>query len=127
VAAVNEGSIFRFLTKPCPPESLIAALETAVAQHRLLTSERVLLEQTLVGTIRALTEVLALMHPETFGVWTRQHERARAIATRLELPNAWHVEVASMLASVGYVVLPSEVMVKLNAGAPLDAAEREMV
>ncbi len=127
IAAVNEGNIFRFLTKPCPPDALVAVLEAAVVQHRLVTAEKVLLEQTLVGSIRALTEVLALTHPETFGASTRQHERARAIAAHLNLPNAWQVEVASMLSSVGYVVLPSEVVIKLNSGAPLDAAEREMV
>src|SRR5260221_1164318 len=127
IAAVNEGNIFRFLTKPCPPDALVAVLEAAVVQHRLVTAEKVLLEQTLVGSIRALTEVLALTHPETFGASTRQHERARAIAAHLNLPNAWQVEAASMLSSVGYVVLPSEVGIKLNSGAPLDAAERAML
>ena len=127
VAAVNEGQIFRFLTKPCPAAALIAALRSAVAQYRLITSERVLLEQTLLGSVRALTEVLALTHPEAFGPATRQHERARHVAKRLQLPDAWHVEVASMLASVGFVVLPGEVLSKLNSGAPLDDGEREMV
>ena len=28
--AVNEGSIFRFLTKPCPPESLIKSLRAGI-------------------------------------------------------------------------------------------------
>ena len=49
VQAVNEGQIFRFLTKPCPPEQLKTALEAAVIQHRLITAERVLLEETLIG------------------------------------------------------------------------------
>jgi len=47
VAAVNEGQIFRFLTKPCAPNVLLLAVDTAADQHRLITSERVLLEQTL--------------------------------------------------------------------------------
>lgn len=127
IAAVNEGHVFRFLTKPCPPATLVTALRAATQQYRLLTTERVLLEQTLLGSVRALTEVLSLTHPETFGPATLQHERARAVAQRLHLPDAWHVEVASMLASVGYVVLPSDVLIKLNAGKPLDETEREMV
>jgi hypothetical protein len=45
----------------------------------------------------------------------------------MKVPDPWHVEVASMLASVGYVVLPSEVLTKLNGGASLDAAEAKMV
>jgi uncharacterized protein (TIGR02266 family) len=35
IAAVNEGHIFRLLTKPCPPESLRRVLYDAVAQARL--------------------------------------------------------------------------------------------
>ena len=127
IAAVNQGQIFRFLTKPCPPEQLGSAIESAVTQHRLVTSERVLLEQTLVGSIRALTEVLGLVNPEIFGPAMRQHERARATAELLGVADAWHVEVASMLSSVGYVVLPGDVATKLRSGLPLDAAERDMV
>ena len=127
IAAINEGHVFRFLTKPCAPEVLVAALNSAVEQHRLITAEKVLLEQTLVGSVRALTEVLALMHAEAFGSASQRHERARAIAERMKVPDPWHVEVASMLASVGYVVLPNEVLTKLNGGATLDAAELKMV
>ncbi|MDH3727971.1 MAG: response regulator, partial [Myxococcales bacterium] len=35
VSAVNEGNIFRFLTKPCPNEVLIQAVSAGVEQHRL--------------------------------------------------------------------------------------------
>ena len=64
IAVINEGRIFRFLTKPCPPATMMGALEAAVEQHRLITSERVLLEQTLHGSIKALTDILALANPE---------------------------------------------------------------
>jgi response regulator RpfG family c-di-GMP phosphodiesterase len=127
ILAVNEGHIFRFLTKPCAPEILTAALDAAVAQHRLITAERVLLGQTLLGSIRAMTEVLGLVQPEAFGPTARSHELARRIAVRLGVPDAWHVEVAAMLSSIGYVTLPNDVVTKLHAGAPLDPSEREMV
>src|ERR1700719_1967219 len=41
VAAVNEGQIFRFLTKPCTPEKLIAAVEAAVRHHQLIMAEKI--------------------------------------------------------------------------------------
>jgi DNA-binding NtrC family response regulator len=47
--AANEGHIFRFLTKPCPPETLLRALADAVNQYRLITSEKLLLGQALAG------------------------------------------------------------------------------
>jgi signal transduction histidine kinase len=42
---INEGYIFRFLSKPCRPEAMIQALDEAVEQHRLRTSDRLLLER----------------------------------------------------------------------------------
>ena len=33
IAAVNEGQIFRFLTKPCPPPTLLGAVAAATEQH----------------------------------------------------------------------------------------------
>src|SRR5277367_4732835 len=37
IAAVNEGQLFRFLTKPCPPTTLVAAFDAAAEQYRLVT------------------------------------------------------------------------------------------
>jgi len=47
IAAVNDGNIFRFLTKPCPPPDLIRAIEHALEQARLITADRDLLERKL--------------------------------------------------------------------------------
>ena len=38
--AVNEGHIFRFLTKPCSRSTLAKALDASIAQYRLVTAER---------------------------------------------------------------------------------------
>src|SRR5205085_9651219 len=49
IDAVNEGHIFRFLNKPCPPETLEKTLRAALNQHHLITAEKELLELTLTG------------------------------------------------------------------------------
>jgi signal transduction histidine kinase len=46
--------VFRFLTKPCPPEVLLQALEDGIEQARLVTADRVLLERK----IEAMSEDL---------------------------------------------------------------------
>jgi response regulator RpfG family c-di-GMP phosphodiesterase len=127
ISAVNDGHLFRFLTKPCPHEQFAPALAAAVEQHRLLTSERVLLEQTLIGTTRALSEMLGLLAPAVFGAATRQHERVRQVSTRLGLKDAWQAEIASMLSNIGYSVLPDDLMKKHQSGAALDEAETAMI
>ena len=47
MAAVNDGHVFRFLTKPCAPPQLQRALEDAIEQARLVTADRDLLERKL--------------------------------------------------------------------------------
>ncbi|HLZ08085.1 MAG TPA: response regulator, partial [Chloroflexota bacterium] len=44
--AVNQGSIFRFLRKPCPTNTLITELHSAAAQNRVVTAERAALKDT---------------------------------------------------------------------------------
>ena len=40
IEVVNEGGIFRFLTKPCSPASLLRALNDGVSQYCLIKAER---------------------------------------------------------------------------------------
>ena len=127
IAAVNDGNIFRFLTKPCPPEVLVPALHAAAEQHRLITSERVLLEQTLRGSIKALTDVLSLVNPAAFGRANRVKQHvARIGASHPDAGDCWQLEVAAMLSQIGCVTLPSQTAEKLYHGRPLSRAEMEM-
>jgi response regulator RpfG family c-di-GMP phosphodiesterase len=128
IAAVNEGNIFRFLAKPCPPDTLLAALGAAVAQHRLVTAERVLLEQTLHGSVKLVTDLLALASPAAFGRATRLKQQVSRLADHLGgVPDRWQVEVAAMLSQIGGITLPAATAEKLYHGEALAAAEQEMV
>ena len=40
IQAVNQGNIFRFLTKPCSPEQLMEALDSGIKQYRHTRRER---------------------------------------------------------------------------------------
>jgi response regulator RpfG family c-di-GMP phosphodiesterase len=127
IAAINEGRIFRFLTKPCPPPVLVAAVDAAVEMHRLVTSERVLLEQTLRGSIQMLTDLLALAAPAAFGQATRIQRHAQELASKVPGAEVWPIEVAAMLSQVGFVSLAPATVDKLQAGVPLSADEQQTV
>ncbi len=58
IAAVNEAQILRFLSKPCKPEELYAALDAAIEHHRLSS-----LENT--GLRRAITAQITSQDPTT--------------------------------------------------------------
>jgi response regulator RpfG family c-di-GMP phosphodiesterase len=127
IAAVNHGQIFRFLTKPCSSANLLVAIQAAAEQHRLVTAERVLLEETLRGSIKALIDVLALAVPLAFGRASRLKQQSGALIAALGLPMAWHIEVAAMLSQIGCITLPPGTHEKLYYGKPLTNEETEMV
>jgi response regulator RpfG family c-di-GMP phosphodiesterase len=124
VAAVNEGHVFRFLTKPCPPAVLARALAAGVEQYRLVTAERELLEETLRGSVKVLTEVLALANPLAFGRAGRVQRLVRRLAEVLQAPDVWQLEVAAMLSQVGCVAVPEAVLSQVYRGG--DVAPREL-
>ncbi len=127
VAVVNEGGIFRFLTKPCPPPTLLGAIADAVDQHRLVTAERELLEKTLHGSIKALTDVLALISPVSFGRATRIKQLVTELADKLALRDRWQVEVAAMLSQLGAITLSEETAEKAYYNRPLSTAEQRQI
>jgi response regulator RpfG family c-di-GMP phosphodiesterase len=126
IAAINEGSVFRFITKPCPSLVLQMTLRAAAEQYRLVTAERVLLEQTLRGSVRALTDVLALVSPLAFGRAGRLRHTVRDLIGSLGMRDWWHVEVAAMLSQIGCAILPPATLEKLYNGFPLDDDEAAM-
>lgn len=124
VLAVNEGQIFRFLTKPCAPDQLRAAIDAAVIQHRLLNAERLLMQETLVGCIQALTDVLAITNPVAFGRASRIKRLAVKISDALNCHGFWQLEAAAMLSQIGYLSLPVETVEKMYYGERLTPEEQ---
>jgi response regulator RpfG family c-di-GMP phosphodiesterase len=124
VSAVNEGNIFRFLTKPCSRENLGKALSAGLAQYRLVTAEKDLLEHTLQGSIQVLTEVLSLVNPAAFGRASRLRRYVHQAVTRMALESPWRFEVAAMLSQLGCVTLHPETIEAVYAGRPLPRDEQ---
>jgi len=127
IEAVNEGNIFRFLTKPCPPENLSRALDSGIEQYRLITAERELLEQTLRGSIKVLTQILSLLNPEALGRSSRISRYAREIGLVMKFPETWRLETAAMLSQIGFILLPPEALKKIYHGQQLTAEESQLL
>jgi CheY-like chemotaxis protein len=108
IAAINDAKIFRFLTKPCPPELLIESLDEALEQARLRDVERELLDKTLSGTVSMLAEVLGLVSAGAYGRTMRLRETVRGLCAALGQPVPWDLALAAMLSQLGYVVMPSD-------------------
>jgi CheY-like chemotaxis protein len=124
IAAVNHGQIFRFISKPCPPDQLLGAFSAAATQHNLIVAEKVLLQRTLLGCIDAWGNVLALVNPIAFGRGARLKAKARFVARGLGLGDHWEIEAAAVLSQLGCVTLSEDTMMKVFEGLSLDDAER---
>jgi response regulator RpfG family c-di-GMP phosphodiesterase len=125
-AAVNEGNIFRLLTKPCQDAELKSALAAGLEQYRLVMAERELLEKTLRGAVDVLAQVLSLANPKAFGRSARIKSLVVETGRRLNYPRPWELETATLLSQVGYLILPDDVLVKLSAGDRLEATEADV-
>ena len=110
IDAINEGSIFRFLTKPCPANALIRALDAALRQHELVIAERELLEQTLSGAVKVLMDVLSLVNSVAFGSASRLRKIVRELASELPVDDSWQLDLAAMLSQIGCVTLPQAML-----------------
>lgn len=109
MAAVNDGNVFRMLSKPCPPERLIKVLNDGLEQYDLIRSKRILLDQTLRGAVDALAESLSTAKPLFFGRVQRVRRMANELAMKQDVPNAWRVDVASVFSQLAYLALPENV------------------
>lgn len=125
--AVNEGNIFRFLIKPVLANELIPVLQSAVGQHHLITAEKELLEKTLQGTIRLLTDIMSLVNSMVFSKSTRIVRYVRHIVSKMKLEDSWQYEIAAMLSQIGCITLPPEVINKMQSESELTEKEKEQI
>ena len=125
MSAVNEGNIFRFLTKPCSKENLARAIQAGLEQHRLLEAERELLEQTLRGSVQVLAEVLSFSNPAAFGRAMQLRRFVKHVVNRLSFTSTWQYEIAAMLSQLGCVTLPADLINAAYAGDRLSSEDQK--
>ncbi len=113
IKVINESKIFRFLTKPCIPDLMKKNIEDGIAQYRLVISEKMLLEKTLSGSIKVLTDILALVSPQAFSRASRVRRIVQEFIDKMHLKNPWQLEIAAMLSQIGCVTVPDFIISKV--------------
>ncbi|MDJ0923529.1 MAG: response regulator [Acidimicrobiia bacterium] len=127
IAAINDGRIFRFLTKPCPPEALAAALREGIDQYRLIEAERELLEKTLRQTVQVLIDIIGLIDADTHRHSVRISQRVSGLCDALGLERSWEYTLAATLSQLGAIALPSVVVDRFRRGEALGKADQKMM
>lgn len=126
VMAINRGSIFRFLTKPCSDHDMLQAVESALQQYRLITAERELIQNTLTGSIRLLTDLFSAVQPGSFVRAGNISRLAKRIAERLGIRKTWEIEMAALLSQIGTITLPADLIDKKYSDEGLTSTEEAL-
>lgn len=123
--AVNEGKIFRFLTKPCESGNLKSALRACLGQYRLVIAEKELLEKTLLGCIEALVDILSLSNPAAFSRTMRIRKYVKDLSEKMGIASPWKFEIAALLSQLGCVTLSAEIIEMARRGESLSVERQE--
>jgi len=126
--AVNEGNIFRFLRKPCPPEVIAKAIKAAIEQYHLIIAEREVLEKTLNQTVKALIDILEIASPQAFCRTSRIQKYAQQIVDELKIKfeKPWEMEIIPFLFSIGCISIPEHILIKAFNGKKLNPDEMDL-
>ncbi|MFH1196861.1 MAG: HD domain-containing phosphohydrolase [bacterium] len=126
IDAVNQGRVFRFLTKPIAPDLLKKTIIDAVRQYQLITAESMLLDKTLKGSIKILIDILSVVNPLAFSLATKIRDLSSRIARRVGTEKVYEVEIAALLSQIGCVSVPQEILEKRFSGIKLEPPEEEL-
>jgi response regulator RpfG family c-di-GMP phosphodiesterase len=126
VSSIRKAGVFRLLLKPCETDELEECLKASLDQHRLVRAEKELLQNTLNGAVRALSDILGVLDPDAFGQTQARSRLMRGLAEHFEQP-PWEFEIAAMLAEIGRATLPAPVLEKLSNGRTLSAPEKQLI
>ena len=80
IRAVNDGSIFHYLTKPCPIETLKPILDDAIALYERKVEERIVLEETFWSSVEVM-DVAASSTPRATAEPTKSKLSSRQLST----------------------------------------------
>lgn len=131
--AVNEGRVFRFLTKPVTSEQIVAALRAAVDEYREGRSQKEqlegavkALEQLDVGTLAALARAIDAKSAWTAGHSGRVTALALKIAHAMALParDLQIVHRGALLHDIGKIGTPTAI---LDKPGKLDPEEMQLM
>lgn len=123
INAINNGAVFKFLTKPCSHEQIRYAIEEAIEQHELLfcSGERVEKEimktsqETMMrNSLAAITLMLSKRDAYTAQHQNRVAKLAHSIAQKMEIKGERLdiIHTAAKVHDVGKVFIPADILTR---------------
>jgi putative two-component system response regulator len=125
VNAFRSGGV-DYITKPFQLEEVRARVETHLQLHRARQVERELLERTLGGAVKALSDLAHLMSPTLTERSGALRSMVVHMAAQLRLPDPWQYELAATLCLIGCITLPSDAFEHAYVGDKPSSEELHM-
>ena len=123
IDAINNGNVYSFYTKPCSAKNLEAAIHKAQNAYNIQHVERDLLERTLAGSVKILTDLVSF-HDNSISQHTAKIRYfLKILIDEKILKPRWQLEIASSLALIGYIAMPIGVLNKWRDGDELSESE----
>jgi putative two-component system response regulator len=127
IRAVNEGHVFRFLSKPCPMDILEKSIQEGLHQYRLIQTEREYYalkkwNEGLEGLIQAFVRLIESKDPYTAGHQLRVSQISATIARSLNFPekSVEQIRIAASIHDIGKLYVPVEFLNKPGRLTPLE-------
>ncbi len=106
IDAITDGQIYRFLNKPCEKEVLEKALKACLRQYDLIHSEKMLLKNTLSGSVKLLAELTTVSDPVLGRMSSVLRRDVQCMCRALDLKQDWRIKIAAALCLIGLAVTP---------------------
>ncbi|PIR01280.1 MAG: hypothetical protein COV66_02360 [Nitrospinae bacterium CG11_big_fil_rev_8_21_14_0_20_45_15] len=123
-----------YITKPIKFEEVAIRVANHLERNQLKKDlerqyheTKVLLEKTLSGSVRILTEILSQADPKLYQEASSLRSMVKEVVKKYPVKNAWELELASMLYPIGYVSIPSDILTRFRQGKSLMAVEENLI
>jgi hypothetical protein len=90
-------------------------------------AEKELLNKTLSGSIKLLTDILSMVEPQAFGRGQTMRDIISAVSKKFKAEHEWEIPLAVMLAPIGNVTIPPDLLQRARAGMALSKVEEQIM
>ncbi len=95
--AINNGAVYRVLSKNWQIERLIAAIQESVSYYRQELANRIAIERMLSAATNSMIDMLAMARPEKFAELLRVYRWVCDMLQGLGMAGNWEIEAAALL------------------------------
>ncbi len=95
--AINDGAVYRVLSKSWQIERLIGAIDEAVCHYRQELATRLAIERMLSAATNSMIDMLAMARPEKFAELLRVHRWVCEMLEGIGMAGNWEIEAAALL------------------------------